>query len=158
MNMCYLVIYRNCYFPPPRSLKPNFCASDLDPELKLRPSAIRTHSRGGVGGRCPTVTQTLSLDFMNVLTIASSGLARSEKGLSGGAKLKSPATSPVKTERGRKRTHDIAGLDSSPGSGDGDGEGIDERKRQPGVKRACNECRQQKVSVESEMQSPTLPP
>lgn len=94
---------------------------------------------------------------MNVLTIASSGLASSERALSGGAKLKSPATSPAKTERGRKRTQDIAGIDSSPGSGDGDGEAIDERKRQPGVKRACNECRQQKVSVGSEMQSPACP-
>lgn len=38
---------------------------------------------------------------------------------------------------------------SSPGSPDGDDDlGADhhEKKRQPGVKRACNECRQQKVS------------
>lgn len=48
---------------------------------------------------------------------------------------------------GRKRNTSIAGLDSSPGSiDDFDGEdGADDRKRHP-VKRACNECRQQKVS------------
>jgi hypothetical protein len=48
---------------------------------------------------------------------------------------------------GRKRNTSIAGLDSSPGSiedVDGD-EGSEDRKRHP-VKRACNECRQQKVS------------
>lgn len=30
---------------------------------------------------------------------------------------------------------------------DGTGEHGNEKKRQPGVKRACNECRQQKVRV-----------
>ncbi|KAH0557120.1 hypothetical protein GP486_005090 [Trichoglossum hirsutum] len=55
----------------------------------------------------------------------------------------------------RKRNRSIAGLDSSPGSID-DGAGTvgshdeeeaghDERRRLPGVKRACNECRQQKL-------------
>lgn len=37
----------------------------------------------------------------------------------------------------------MAGIESSPGSGNED---HDDKKRQPGVKRACNECRQQKVS------------
>jgi len=38
-------------------------------------------------------------------------------------------------------------IDSSPGSDhDDDLDGHPEKKRQPGVKRACNECRQQKVS------------
>jgi hypothetical protein len=48
----------------------------------------------------------------------------------------------------RKRNVAMAGLDSSPGSVD-DVEDIElreEKKRQP-VKRACNECRQQKVST-----------
>jgi len=46
----------------------------------------------------------------------------------------------------RKRNVTIAGIDSSPGSID-DAEDIDrdDKRRQP-VKRACNECRQQKVS------------
>lgn len=52
----------------------------------------------------------------------------------------------------RKRNVTAAGLDSSPGSVDVDDlEDIDnreEKKRQP-VKRACNECRQQKVSLRS---------
>ena len=97
-------------------------------------------------------TSSPSPDFMNALPTTSLGLARSNGGHSGGVRIKSPATSPISSktggERGRKRTQDIAGIDSSPGSAEGDGEGIDERKRQPGVKRACNECRQQKVSHE----------
>ena len=51
--------------------------------------------------------------------------------------------SPVSSKGKRKRVHD---LHSSPGSGeDGYEAANSERKRQPGVKRACNECRQQKV-------------
>lgn len=50
-----------------------------------------------------------------------------------------------------KRKRSAAGtIDSSPGSvlHDHDDDTLDqhEKKRQPGVKRACNECRQQKVS------------
>lgn len=46
-----------------------------------------------------------------------------------------------------KRSVAMAGLDSSPGSIDDvdENEAREEKKRQP-VKRACNECRQQKVS------------
>lgn len=40
----------------------------------------------------------------------------------------------------------MTGLDSSPGSLADDDHAENEKKRQPGVKRACNECRQQKVS------------
>lgn len=86
---------------------------------------------------------------MNGLPGAVSGLARSNGGNSGGVEHRSPVTSPTGFNKpggdnGRKRTHEAAGLDSSPGSGVGEGEGNDER-RKPGVKRACNECRQQKV-------------
>ena len=47
---------------------------------------------------------------------------------------------------GRKRNVTMAGIDSSPGSIDDmdDQEAREEKRRQP-VKRACNECRQQKV-------------
>lgn len=53
----------------------------------------------------------------------------------------SDAAGPV-----RKRNVMMAGLDSSPGSVDDveEGDAREERRRQP-VKRACNECRQQKV-------------
>lgn len=46
----------------------------------------------------------------------------------------------------RKRNVAMAGIDSSPGSIEDmdDTDARDEKKRQP-VKRACNECRQQKV-------------
>ena len=80
----------------------------------------------------------------------------------GGASL-SP-TSPVSVRsimgmngangmNGAKRKRSIGhpvgtGFDSSPGSvlNDDDANDQSEKKRQPGVKRACNECRQQKVS------------
>lgn len=69
-----------------------------------------------------------------------------------------PLTSPVRIHAkihsaasglvGRKRNGAGAGLDSSPGSVDDidGGDDHEERKRQP-VKRACNECRQQKVCI-----------
>lgn len=79
----------------------------------------------------------------------------------GGAASLSP-TSPVSARSlggganggpKRKRSSGLGGLlESSPGSADEDGFDQSERKRQPGVKRACNECRQQKVS-----QPPNLP-
>lgn len=54
------------------------------------------------------------------------------------------------------------GMGDSPGSIDGDDDGaVDghhEKKRQPGVKRACNECRQQKVSVYLLFIAPTFRP
>ncbi len=77
------------------------------------------------------------------MDINSEGLVGTNGGsLGGGSAVSSP------TSARRKRNRSIAGLDSSPGSGDGDDgdEGQDDRRRQPGVKRACNECRQQKVS------------
>lgn len=48
--------------------------------------------------------------------------------------------------QGRKRNLTMAGIDSSPGSIEDmdDNDAREEKKRQP-VKRACNECRQQKV-------------
>jgi hypothetical protein len=75
----------------------------------------------------------------------------------GGAASLSP-TSPVSIRSigaangGLKRKRSAGGvvsaIDSSPGSiGDENDIGDHhDRKRQPGVKRACNECRQQKVS------------
>jgi hypothetical protein len=66
-----------------------------------------------------------------------------------------PVTSPIRsavslsssTAAGKKRNVVGAGFDSSPGSIDDgdDADQQDEKRRQP-VKRACNECRQQKVS------------
>ncbi|KAI1378687.1 hypothetical protein F4677DRAFT_443173 [Hypoxylon crocopeplum] len=61
-------------------------------------------------------------------------------------------TSPVSIHRHgsmkRKRSEGGVGVDSSPGSAIGDEDhsmAEPEKKRQPGVKRACNECRQQKL-------------
>ena len=68
----------------------------------------------------------------------------------GGAASMSP-TSPISSRHGaapkRKRSAGLAGLESSPGSFvDDDHHADGDKKRLPGVKRACNECRQQKVS------------
>ncbi|KAF3057375.1 Regulatory protein LEU3 [Daldinia childiae] len=61
-------------------------------------------------------------------------------------------TSPVSVHRHgsmkRKRSEGGLGIESSPGSVIGDEDqslAEPEKKRQPGVKRACNECRQQKL-------------
>ncbi|CEJ89162.1 Putative Regulatory protein LEU3 [[Torrubiella] hemipterigena] len=66
-----------------------------------------------------------------------------------GASSLSP-TSPASSRHGnggakRKRSAGIPSHPSSPGSGHEDGDGDHDKKRQPGVKRACNECRQQKL-------------
>ncbi|KAI9899046.1 hypothetical protein N3K66_005507 [Trichothecium roseum] len=66
----------------------------------------------------------------------------------GGAASMSP-TSPASSRQGaglvkRKRSTGF-GIESSPGSINDDEHGEHEKKRQPGVKRACNECRQQKL-------------
>lgn len=74
--------------------------------------------------------------------------------ITGAASASLSPTSPVSARHGLgsviKRKRSIGGLDSSPGSGIGmdDDQSLlePEKKRQPGVKRACNECRQQKVS------------
>lgn len=72
--------------------------------------------------------------------------------------------SPVSERQGanRKRNASLAGFDSSPGTiespeGDGseDGQQLDDRRKQP-VKRACNECRQQKVSHDSTGEEPAV--
>ncbi|KAM3067549.1 hypothetical protein ACMFMG_000135 [Clarireedia jacksonii] len=68
-------------------------------------------------------------------------------GIAGGAPASSPTTGarPGAAGVGYKRKRSGAGFESSPGTG---GEAEDEeaeRRRQPGVKRACNECRQQKL-------------
>jgi len=66
-------------------------------------------------------------------------------GASGGAS--SPTTSVRPGTGGSyKRKRSGIEFESSPGSGGEENEEEAERRRQPGVKRACNECRQQKVS------------
>lgn len=57
-----------------------------------------------------------------------------------------------------KRNVAMAGLDSSPGSIDDidDNDAREEKKRQP-VKRACNECRQQKVRPRPWVMGPFSP-
>ena len=65
--------------------------------------------------------------------------------VSGGAS--SPTTSGRPGTGGSyKRKRSGVEFESSPGTGGEGDEDEGERRRQPGVKRACNECRQQKVS------------
>ncbi|KAM0112767.1 hypothetical protein ACP6JB_001505 [Aspergillus fumigatus] len=63
----------------------------------------------------------------------------------------SPAVGPDGLGQVKKRTVAMAGLESSPGSVDDveDNDQREEKKRQP-VKRACNECRQQKLECKIE--------
>lgn len=49
----------------------------------------------------------------------------------------------------------MTGIESSPGSVLDDDHADGDKKRQPGVKRACNECRQQKVSRLSPVKADT---
>ncbi|KAK9420373.1 putative Zn(2)-C6 fungal-type domain-containing protein [Seiridium cardinale] len=71
--------------------------------------------------------------------------------LIGAASASLSPTSPISARHGPtiKRKRSLGGLDSSPGSDPADNEDQSllerEKKRQPGVKRACNECRQQKL-------------
>lgn len=75
--------------------------------------------------------------------------------MAGGAASMSP-TSPVSSRHGhghgnsngtnKRKRSSMVGIESSPGSNLDDHDAEQEKKRQPGVKRACNECRQQKVS------------
>jgi hypothetical protein len=52
----------------------------------------------------------------------------------------------------RKRSTGLGLKDeSSPGSDNDDHDGDNDKKRQPGVKRACNECRQQKASLSTSL-------
>ena len=79
---------------------------------------------------------------MNPLPVAALPRTHSTAGSIGNAAPTSTSASPtsVKGKRIRKRES------SSPSEQDGYEGNIGDRRRQPGVKRACNECRQQKVS------------
>jgi len=65
--------------------------------------------------------------------------------MTGGAQASSPTGRPGTGNSYNKRKRSGIEFDSSPGSlGDGEDDGGD-RRRTPAVKRACNECRQQKL-------------
>lgn len=68
-----------------------------------------------------------------------------EGATSGGATSPTTSIRPG-TAHSYKRKRSGAEFESSPGSQGEENEDEGERRRQPGVKRACNECRQQKVS------------
>jgi hypothetical protein len=77
---------------------------------------------------------------------------------SGGASSPTTSVRPG-TSGSYKRKRSGVEFESSPGSaleGEGDDDEV-ERRRQPGVKRACNECRQQKVSQEASKYVPVHP-
>jgi hypothetical protein len=86
------------------------------------------------------------------------------EGVHGSGGATSPATSgrPGTAGDSYKRKRSGAEFESSPGTGgDGEGEGEEEeesKRRQPGVKRACNECRQQKASADRRFSPGKNPP
>lgn len=70
----------------------------------------------------------------------------SQGAVTGGATSPTGSVRPGTAGANYKRKRSGIDFESSPGSvGEVDDEEA-ERRRQPGVKRACNECRQQKVS------------
>ena len=80
---------------------------------------------------------------MNPLPVAALPRTHSSAGSVGGnAAPISTTASPtsVKGKRSRKRESSNSGSDQ-----DGYEGSLGDKRRQPGVKRACNECRQQKV-------------
>lgn len=103
----------------------------------------------------PRLGSMSGLSRSTVLTTQRDGTA------AGSVHSTSSASSPTNVKPGssrtRKRTLDGAGVVASPDSEDDGAEGSDEKKRQPGVKRACNECRQQKVSDQAMRNAPTAP-
>jgi hypothetical protein len=106
-------------------------------------SSLASHgATSGIGGGGGNGDALGSSDtFNNGATAASP-----RKGSTGHSSAPAAAT-PGGPASGKKRNVAVAGLDSSPGSTEDveDGEPHGEKRRQP-VKRACNECRQQKVS------------
>lgn len=68
-------------------------------------------------------------------------------GIGGGVAIASPTIGArPSTATSNKRKRSGVENESSPGTANEVEEESEERRRQPGVKRACNECRQQKVS------------
>lgn len=82
---------------------------------------------------------------MNALPPASLGRTHSSGGSVGNASTTTALTSPTSTKGKRRRIPDV---DSSPGSAEDGYDANEDKRRPPGVKRACNECRQQKVVLE----------
>ncbi|KAL9124939.1 MAG: hypothetical protein Q9217_005786 [Psora testacea] len=91
---------------------------------------------------------------MNGLPPAPLARPRSSGGNTSHATAPPSSNSPKSTKgkvRTPKRSYDKTDLGSSSAeSADDGGGGRGDRKRQPGVKRACNECRQQKCDVVTE--------
>lgn len=67
---------------------------------------------------------------------------------SGGATSPTSSIRPGTGNSYKRKRSGAAEFESSPGSGGEENDEDGNSKRQPGVKRACNECRQQKVSHE----------
>lgn len=65
-----------------------------------------------------------------------------------GASSASPSS--VRAGTGNKRKRSGVDFESSPGTGAEEDQEGTENRRTPGVKRACNECRQQKVTHKSQ--------
>lgn len=153
-------------FIAPVGRLPQCPASTVLAPLRHRPCPTETKPRPNplsfavVSFSLPAFSSLLPLPsphtlFRGLLLRLVSGMDGSPLLAAGGGASLSP-TSPVSVRsiaglNGAKRKRSAGGpasqFDSSPGSvlNDDDGD-QSEKKRQPGVKRACNECRQQKVN------------
>ena len=102
----------------------------------------------------------VELGLMNILPATSSGGFAALNGHSAGevAYVDSSTVSPVSskslTSPSRKRERDDVAASSSD---EDDLQAVEDKRRPPGVKRACNECRQQKLRCDV-VQSPSYNP
>lgn len=80
--------------------------------------------------------------------------------ISAASEVDGPGTAFTSPTQGQKRNASIAGFDSSPATASAESpeHGDDVNGRRRPVKRACNECRQQKVSDVLNQFVPSLPP
>lgn len=131
-------LYMICYAVGPLpNFRQDWCSRDLPKHLPAKVSLSPDF------GAVPSLFTALNLRLqMNALPAASLGRTHSSGGSIGNASTNTALTSPTSAKGRRKR---VPSLDSSPDSADDGYEANGDRRRQPGVKRACNECRQQKV-------------
>lgn len=101
----------------------------------VKQSPNKDRLRSAVSNKIPCFS-----DPMNPLPAVSLPRTQSSAGSVGNAAPISTTASPtsVKGKRSRKESSSASEQDGYEGS-------IGDKRRQPGVKRACNECRQQKV-------------
>ena len=104
------------------------------PPLSLRTLPLPDGSSSDFGALMPT-TNPFSMNSQESIR---------RRGSTDDPDLTSPISSPA--SKGRKRTHHHVGLEASSRRDEDGREDQDDKRRQPGVRKACNDCKQQKVT------------